>query len=432
VPARSGALLHAAAWHARCDGLRRPSVPHAVPRHAAFTDSSNQGDNMTIRSALSPRAVARAAAPSLLLLAAGGVQAADFKAGDWDLSISGIVNAYYTSVSCSGSQAITGLALASQGLGCGGKTGATTIGNGLLPNALTTSVKGKQGGYDIGATLMIGAAVSSSDAISNNSNVDVRQGFFTIGSADLGSVKLGRDYGLFGSNAILSDMTLIGTGTPVKATQANRVTLGHIGAGYSYLGSYGQIAYSLPAMGGLGLSLALVSPVDAFANTNATAGRSPQVQALATYALQGGKLWLGAKSQSFKGNGEVAGFTMSGVEVGGSASFGNIGVLANLQSGKGLGVLADGDNGDQKQTNWLLQGTVGLDKLKLGLSVGQTRLKGGSGSALRSNENLTLGAYYSLTKSVTLVGEASRTTSKSFAGESAKMNGLSLGGILFF
>ena len=50
---------------------------------------------------------------------------------------------------------------------------------------------------------------------------------------------------------------------------------------------------------------------------------------------------------------------------------GNFGLLANLQKGKGLGVLADGDNGDQKQTNWVLQGTVTLDKLKLGLSVGE-------------------------------------------------------------
>ncbi|MEK8049949.1 porin [Ideonella sp. DXS22W] len=367
-----------------------------------------------------------------LLLAAGATQAADFKAGDWTLSVGGIVNAYYTSVSCSGSQAVTGLALGAEGLGCGGKSGATTIGNGLLPNALITSVKGKQDGLDIGATLMIGAAVSSSDSIGNNNNVDVRQGFFTIGSASAGTVKLGRDYGLFGANAILSDMTLLGVGAPVQATQGNRVTLGHIGAGYSYLGHYGQIAYALPAMGGLSLSVAAMSPVNAFANADATAGRSPQLQAQASYALGGGKLWAAAKSQPFKGTATKAGFTMSGVEVGGSAAIGNFGLLANLQKGKGLGVLADGDNGDQKQTNWVLQGTVTLDKLKLGLSVGETRLDGGTGTDLKKNANTTLGAYYSLTKSVTLVGELSSTSSKSAAGNTAKLSGVALGGILFF
>lgn len=381
-------------------------------------------------SIISARQLRLAALP--LLLATGATQAADFKAGDWTLSVGGIVNAYYTSVSCSGSQAVTGLALGAEGLGCGGKSGATTIGNGLLPNALITSVKGKQDGLDIGATLMIGAAVSSSDSIGNNNNVDVRQGFFTIGSASAGTVKLGRDYGLFGANAILSDMTLLGVGAPVQATQGNRVTLGHIGAGYSYLGHYGQIAYALPAIGGLSLSVAAMSPVNGFANADATAGRSPQVQAQASYALGGGKLWAAAKSQPFKGTATKAGFTMSGVEVGGSAAIGNFGLLANLQKGKGLGVLADGDNGDQKQTNWVLQGTVTLDKLKLGLSVGETRLDGGTGTDLKKNANTTLGAYYSLTKSVTLVGEISSTSSKNAAGNTAKMSGVALGGILFF
>ncbi|MFX7953387.1 hypothetical protein ABTK49_19885, partial [Acinetobacter baumannii] len=84
-------------------------------------------------------------------------------------------------------------ALASQALGCAGTSGRTVIGNGLLPNALTTTAKTRQEGFDLSATLMIGAAVAAGDAISNNSNVDVRQGFVTFGNADMGSVKLGRD-----------------------------------------------------------------------------------------------------------------------------------------------------------------------------------------------------------------------------------------------
>ena len=116
------------------------------------------------------------------IAAAGSAGAADFKAGDWDLSVGGIVNAFYTRTHCSGSQAVGGLALATQALGCGGDSGRSVIGNGLLPNALVTSVKGAQDGVDIGATLMIGAATSSDDAIGNNSNVDVRQGYLTFGT----------------------------------------------------------------------------------------------------------------------------------------------------------------------------------------------------------------------------------------------------------
>lgn len=357
-------------------------------------------------------------------------QAADFKAGEWDVSIAGIVNAYYTSVSCSGDSGITGLALGSQALGCGGAKERTTIGNGLLPNALTTSVKGRQDGYDIGATLMIGMAVASGDAISNNNNVDVRQGFFTFGNADMGTVKLGRDYGMFGLNAVLSDMTLLGAGAPVNATQANRVTLGHIGAGYSYPGHYGQISYTAPVMGGLSLSAGVMSPVNGFGNATATAGSSPQIQAQASYALTGGKLWLGLKNQKFEGTGS---FTMSGTELGGSYTLGGLSLLVNLQTGTGLGVLADGDNGEQKQTNTLVQAAYQvLPKLKLGVSHGQTQLKDATGSALESNTSTTLGGYYSLSKSITLVLESSQTQSKAANGDSAKMGGFALGGILFF
>lgn len=358
--------------------------------------------------------------------------AADFKAGAWDLSVGGFVNAYYTHASCSGDQTFTGsgLALASKGLGCGGNDKSTVIGNGLLPNALITSAKTQQSGWDLAATMMIGAATSSSDSISNNSNVDVRQAFLTFGRGDVGSFKLGRDYGLYGQNAILSDMTLVGAGATVAATQRNRVTLGHIGSGYSYLGHYGQIAYTTPSAGGLSATLALMSPVDAFTGV-AQADDTPQVQALLSYAAQGLKAWAALKSQKFKDAG--SGFTMNGFELGGSWSGNGFGVLANVQSGKGIGVLADADSGNLKQTNALLQGTFdATPTLKLGLGWGQSRIKDGTGTDLRDNGNLTAGAYYKLTPSLTLVGELSRTQSKTFDGAKATMNGLSAGAILFF
>jgi predicted porin len=385
----------------------------------------------TSRLALSPVATALLGLAASL---AAPVHAADFKAGDWDMSLGGIVNAYYTTASCSGDQTITGLALAGQALGCGGKDHATTIGNGLLPNVISVGAKTRQEGIDIGVTMMVGSAVSSSDAIGNNNNVDIRQGFMTFGNADMGTFKLGRDYGLFGSTAILSDMTLLGAGAPVNATQANRVTLGHIGAGYSYLGHYGQIAYTLPNTGAFSLSAALMSPVNPFANTTAVAGKTPQIQALASVKVADGKFWVGGKSQKFDGVASHADdFTMSGVEVGGSYTLGTVSVLANLQSGKGLGVLADGDNGDHKQTNTLAQVTwQATPKAKLGLSWGRTKLKDAVTTDLESNTNATLGLYYGLTKSLTLVAEGSSTKSKAANGDEAKMNGVALGGILFF
>jgi predicted porin len=278
---------------------------------------------------------------------------------------------------------------------------------------------------------------ATSDALSPNSGVDVRQVYFTVGKPDFGTVKLGRDYGVFGSNAILSDMTLLGVGTPVQATERGRVALGHIGAGYTYLGSYGQITYTSPDMSGFTFTGGVFSPVD---NTGVYDSRTdPQVHVQLAYVDGNFKGWIGAKTQKFyapEGSGiEPASFTMTAGEVGASLKFDRFGILANVQTGRGIGILTDGDQGDVKGVNYLLQGTwQATTKLKLGLSGGISRNRKDllSAADLKSNSNVTAGAYYALTKSVTLDFELSQTRSKDYVGNEARMNGVSAGGIIFF
>lgn len=362
--------------------------------------------------------------------------ATSFSGDNWTVDLSGFANAYYTTVSCNGA-AVGGTALAGKALGCGGQQNRTTIGNGLLPDALTTKFTTQQEGIDIAAQVSLMASVATTDALAANNGVDVRQAFFTLGTPDFGTVKLGRDYGIFGSNAILTDMTLLGAGAPIQATQRGRVALGHIGAGYTYLGSYGQIVYSTPGTTGLSFTGGVFSPVD---NTGVYDSRSaPQVQLQLAYAADGFKGWLGAKSQRFyavAGSGALPdSFTMLAAEVGASYSLGKFGVLANVQDGRGIGILTDGDQGNAKGINYLLQGSYQVTgKLKLGLSGGVSRNRDdlASDANFKSNSNITGGAYYALTKSVTLSLELSQTRSKDFDGNTARMNGIALGGFLFF
>ncbi len=365
--------------------------------------------------------------------------AVDIKAGDWTVGLGGIVNAYYTGVSCHGDD-VGGLALGGRALGCGGEDRRTTIGNGLLPNGLIASAASNQGGFDVMAKIGIYAATATDSAISQNSNVDVRQAYFTFGRADLGTFKLGRDYGIFGANAILGDMTLVGAGAPVQATQRGRVTLGHIGAGYTYLGTYGQMVYSTPKSGaGIGVDVGVMNPVSdtpVIAGPRYTSRSSPQVQAQLRYEHEGFKAWLGAKGQRFNAlAASDADLNMHGVELGVSYQMGAAGLLVNAQKGRALGILSDADQGDTKSTNYLVQGTFkATDALKLGLNWGRSANDDATlGTAgLKSNANLTAGAYYALNSVVTLVAEAGQTRSKSFGGATARMNGVSVGGIIFF
>jgi len=396
-----------------------------------------------LRTLRSPLARALQAAGLLgAALFAGSAGAVGLQGDNWTVDVGGIVNAYYTSVGCSG-DAVGGPALASRALGCSGESHKTTIGNGLLPSGLITKFKTTQEGLDIGGTVGIMVHTATTSGIAANSAVDVRQAFFTVGTPEMGTFKLGRDYGIFGSGAILGDMTLLGVGAPTQATQRGRVTLGHIGAGYTYLDHYGQVAWTSPVFGGgLTFSGAVVSPVDA---GNYVSKSYPQLQAQLAWSGEGIKVWGGVKAQKFyaasvEGN-PVAGdnFTLGAGELGVSIEGGGFGFLANVQAGKGIGILTDGDEGDVKGINYFIQGTYKFtDKLKLGLNYGQSKNDDDDvyndtyNGSFKSNENATLGLYYALTNSVTLVAEAGQTRSRDYADNTAKMWGGSLGGIIFF
>lgn len=373
---------------------------------------------------------------ALAIAALPAAHAVDLQAGDWTVTVGGNINAFHTQSSCNQpAGTVTGTALGDAALACGGKDSSTVIGNGLLPSMLNVGAKTRQEGYDIGATIGMGVATATNSAIGQNSVVDVRHAFVTFGNADMGSVKLGRDYGLFGLSPVLSDMTLLGVGAATKATQNGRVSLGHLGAGMVYPGTYGQIAYTSPSLSGVTLDVGVMSPVDA-ANT---ASDSPQFQARATYGGPGFKAWAGAKSQKFDPRAASAtvaaapGFTMSAVELGASANSGPFGVVGTVQSGKGLGILSDGDQGSNTTTSTFLQATYqATDRVKLGLGWGKSKNDDGAGNALQSNQNVTGGVYYQLTKSLTLVGEVGQTQSKAFNGNSSRQDSVSVGGIFFF
>ena len=112
------------------------------------------------------------------------------------------------------------------------------------------------------------AAVASSQGNSNNgslgnSSLNIRQNFLTFGDASWGKVKIGRDIGLFGSDAILSDMTLLGVGSGAAFLGGN-TTLGRIGVGYIYADWIPQITYTSPGLYGFQVAGGMFQTFNAF------------------------------------------------------------------------------------------------------------------------------------------------------------------------
>src|SRR6266852_7644847 len=251
-----------------------------------------------------------AVAAALALGSASAVHAEiGFKAGAWDLSFSGNVNGFATWNSCDTSAtAVRGGLACNNGVG-GGKEQAIECG--LLPSALVFGTKTSQSGLDIGVTFGFYPGITSSATGKHGigaSTIDLRQNFLTFGTKAGGTVKVGRDIGLFGSDAILADMTLLGVGSG-GAFGGGNTTLGRIGVGYIYTDWIPQITYTSPKSGGFQYSAGVFQGMDVFpfsGNANSaslTAHEQPGFQAKASYEWTGpfaGKAWLSGMSQQVK------------------------------------------------------------------------------------------------------------------------------------
>src|SRR5947209_5396920 len=244
-----------------------------------------------------------AVAAALALGCASAVHAEiGFKAGGWDLSFSGNVNGLATWNSCDNSAtAVNGGLACNNGVG-GGKEQA--IESGLLPSALVFGAKTSQSGFDIGVTLGFYPGITSTATGKHGigaSTIDMRQNFLTFGTKAGGTVKVGRDIGMFGSDAILADMTLLGVGSG-GAFGGGNTTLGRIGVGYIYTDWIPQISYSSRKYGGFQYSAGLFQGVDVVPSASTpvnsaklTQHEQPGLQGKASYEWKGpvnGKAWV--------------------------------------------------------------------------------------------------------------------------------------------
>jgi len=391
-------------------------------------------------------------------------------AGDWTVDMNGNVNAFaIVNESDDATQASGGLANTTSN-----DNTAASINTGLLPSWLGFTATTRQNDIDTSVTISFQPGASTTGALQGGGGSENRQAFLTFGDKSWGSVKVGKDLGIFGSTAILNDMTLLGVGSQgvVGTAGGTTTTLGRIGTGYIYADWNGQIAYTTPNMNGFQATLGLMQPWNATGDSGLNAagldannvsanstGSTDEFgyQGQASYSWTGdfaGKAWAGFFSQEVTGLSTVTGVgggtgseTATAYEAGVSATVMNIGLVAYGYSGEGVGTTGllrngfdttgqkrDSDGGYVQATYVIPMGT------KLGVSYGVSKLDDNAADTanavnlVKENKMLTIGAYHPLTKHLNLVAEYSNVESESHlaAQGDTESDIYTVGAILFF
>jgi len=369
-------------------------------------------------------------------------------AGEWTVDMNGNVNAFaIINDSTNTTMAVGGLANTKSN-----DDTAASINTGLLPSWLGFTATTRQNDLDTSVTISFQPGASTTGGLQGGGGEEHRQAFLTFGDKSWGSVKVGKDLGIFGSTAILNDMTLLGVGSQgvVGSAGGTTTTLGRIGTGYIYADWNGQIAYTTPNMNGLSLTLGVMQPWNSTASgavSEASTGSTDQFgfQGQGSYSWTGdfaGKVWAGFFSQEVTGGADED--RAQAMEVGVSTSIYNINLVAYGYSGEGVGTTAllrdgfdatgkmrDSDGGYVQATYVIPTGT------KLGVSYGVSKLDDNAADAgkglVKENTMLTVGAYHPLTKHLNLVAEYSNVEAEAHDTVSdAESDIFSVGAILFF
>ena len=412
------------------------------------------------------RLVASSSALALLLASQGATALDAIDVGGWKVEFSGNVNGFLSDVKCESDPAGPVLA----GLACGSLSGGdyddNNVRTGLLPSWLGFHAERTEGEIKYGVTIGFQPGIDSGADLTGApidgglglNSTNFRQVFLEFSGTDWGGIKIGRDLGLFGSDAILSDMTLSGVGTVSDLTQGGgNTSLGRIGVGYLYADWKGQVQYSSPNWGGFSFNVAVVDPwglvnlsgVSLDAGSFSQEGSTYGLEGKVAYAWEGdfsGKVWASFISQKLKSaNPALNDEDALGFDVGAKVGFGGFELVGYYYTGEGIGSAGflfdavDAAGNTRDSDGMYAQATYKIPGpgTKIGVSWGESNLDRGSAdpvttSLFETNESIVFGIYHPLTSALQLVLEYTQTEASAHNGNEAEEKAIAVGAILSY
>ena len=384
--------------------------------------------------------------------------------GDWTFSVNGNVNVDYIFSNCESASSAVGVAGGLTCVGSASGSNVSNVGNGLLPAAISFGVKTTQAGYDIAVHFGFYPGIATNDGGSPNlqasggptntalgtTGLDVRQVYMTFGNKSMGTFTLGRQIGLFGADVILNDMTLPGVGGPGSAASAtpSNTTLGGIGFGYIYTDWLAQMDYTTPDFSGFSATFGIFDPLNSLSDAGTPEPKkAPGFHGKLSYATSFSdttKLYVSVAGLSQKQEYAPYSYTGNGIDVFAKLDVAALEVFGYYYHASGLGTTAlfnlGAFNGETRDSSgYLAQVTYKFGPVKLGVNYGDSKLDTANAADAATNPALvshnkkgTIGAYWSLTKNLTLLAEVSQTKSEAQVGGDNTSNTFNIGAFVGF
>jgi len=245
-----------------------------------------------------------------------------------------------------------------------------TITTGFNPATLQTNIYAPtQNGLEVSGHFQMNANIAPGDA-----NAEFRSRVSEIAVAgDFGQVNIGKGFGIYGVPAIGDNGSALGVGL-IGGPDQVAATAGRIGNGYFYANFTPRVMYTSNSLGGLQFKVGLFSPskVDGVTDAEYT---MPRIEANVVYSGNNFSLWSSGFTQDVDSKaGTFDDYTMSGIDFGGSVSFGGLSVRGNygMTQGTGNGVFAARlDPNEEDASQWYVETTYQFNRTTLGVSYGE-------------------------------------------------------------
>lgn len=379
---------------------------------------------------------------------------------EWGVSFDGRVNAYATWIN--GDANPTGVdtdGVVFSGDALEEDLEAFRLRTGFNPSALGLNVRAPQSGrYKMGARIGLYPSIQNDRKKNSNTNLDVREVFFTLEADGMGKFQVGRSLSLYQREHVVLDVS--GSGIGATGVGGNGTTAGRVGFGYLYDNFAPAVIYRTPGSKSFNLAVGLYDPsvINGAEEVSASITKTPRLETEATLDVDMGgsnlRFFASGLWQEATFNADVAGVTADRAQAGDDVTATGLGYGVSWKNsalqvdlagynGEALGtvVMLDGnaldlDGSEREHSGWMTQLHVFIDeRTTLTFSAGTSEADESDADALSGNSyveaqsSASVIGIYKFNDWLKLTAEMTAATTDYTGGEAQDNHVLAFGSI---